>query len=153
LPTPYGTLVGDIGSGDTTITVNALSPTGAHGAIPHALPPFDIVIGTERMTVTAVSSDDGAAGDLSDPGDFSEGESEQEVWTVTRGVGNTAPASHAGGPLVMSTPLPLLPAGVPAPYTAGSQAQVCITSESEAEDHQSHTTTLIDIGDGWIKGP
>jgi len=162
LPTPYGTLVGGIGSGDTTLTVNALSPTGAHGAISHASPPFDIVIGTERMTVTAVSSDDGAAGDLSDAGDFDEGEAEQEVWTVTRAVlDGTLPAAHANGVLVMSTPLPYLPANTGAPYIAQGhpapgkfvQAQVCIASESEAEDHQSHTTTLIDIGDGWIKGP
>ena len=144
LPAPYGTLVSDNGG---TITVNALSPVGAHGSIAHSFPPFDIVIGTERMTVTGVSSDDGPGGDLSDSGDFSEGESEQETWTVTRHVGGTIQVPHAGG-LVMSTPLPLLPASVGFPYTAGNQALMCVADRFA--EGGGHATTFIDIGgDGW----
>ncbi|HEV7413961.1 MAG TPA: hypothetical protein VGP14_09905 [Casimicrobiaceae bacterium] len=160
LPAPYGTLLGEgtIGAADTTITVNALSPVGTHGAIQHApLPPFDIVIGTERMTVTDVWSDDGEGGDLAEgPSEFSEHETEQEVWTVTRGVGGTTAASHTPGVLVMSTPLPLLN-GPPPPYGDGVlghfvQAQMCV-ADQDNDEGGGHFTTLIDIGDGYVRLP
>jgi hypothetical protein len=162
LPAPYGTLLGEgtIGAADTTITINALSPVGDHGSIAHAPhPPFDIVIGTERMTVTAVSSDEGEAGDLSEgPSEFSEHELEQEIWTVIRGVGGTTAASHTPGPgvLVMSTPLPILPPGAPGPYVAGNQAQMCISDQGNTYTDDTitgHYTTFIDIGDGYVKLP
>jgi hypothetical protein len=165
LPQPYGTLAAAVLVGDATITVNALSPTGAHGSIAHALPPFDIFVGTERMTVTDVSSDDGPAGDLSDPGDFAEDEPEVEVWTVTRAVlDGTFPGAYLAGQLVMSTPLPPLPAGTGLPYVAAGhpaagkfvQAQMCIAAQTESGPVASptaHTTTFIDIGDGNILKP
>ena len=155
LPAPYGTLHGAIGATDISITVDALSFgfPNAHGAIQHALPPFDIVIGTERMTVTAVSSDDGPGGDLSEgPSEFGEDEVELEFWTVTRHVGGTLAAAHADDAPVMSTPLPLLPlTGVPPPYVAGHQAQMCIADQDNLG--AGHFTKLIDIGDGYTKLP
>jgi hypothetical protein len=160
LPAPYGTLLGDatIGAADTTITIDALSlGSGAHGAIQHALPPFDIIVGTERMTVTDVSSDDGEAGDLSEgPSEFDEHEIEQEVWTITRGVGGTTATTHEPGVLVMSTPLPILDSPPP-PYGPGTpghhyvQAQMCVADQDN--DEGGHFTTLIDIGDGYVKLP
>jgi len=164
LPAPYGTLVSDNGG---TLVVNAVTPLGpapplgttANGTIAHALPPFDIVIGTERLTVTAVTSDDGSGGDLSDCADYSncggtqtqETETEIETWTVSRGVANTTPAAHAGGVLVMSTPLPILPLGTPAPYVAGTQALMCVADQFN--EGNGHATTFLDLGDGHVGGP
>ncbi len=163
LPAPYGTLEGAISDDATSITVDALSFGfgNPHGAIQHAAAIFgdpssyfDIVIGTERMTVTAVSSDDGPGGDLSEegPSEFEEHEVELEVWTVIRHVGGTLAAAHADDAPVMSTPLPLLPlTGVPPPYVAGHQAQMCIADQQTVGS--SHFTKLIDIGDGYTKLP
>jgi hypothetical protein len=172
LPAPYGTLVGSgvvlPGPADagylpsTTITVDALSPLGPddpNGTIPHSVPPFDIVIGTERLTVTDVVSDDGPGGDLSDPDDADEAAgaeegSEQETWTVTRAVLGTTAAAHSGGVLVMSTPLPPITVALPpgSPYTAGTQALMCIADRFS--EGSGHATTIIDIGgDGGVKLP
>jgi hypothetical protein len=144
LPAPYGTLTANVLATDLTITVNTTIPSGAHPAIPHAPPPFDIVIGTdpntERMTVTAVSGLPAA-----------------ESWTVTRGVANVGPAVfHAQNLLAMSTPLPimLITQGTGGQYAAGNQAQMCIAARGEYGDGgPPHFTTFIDIGDGWTTDP
>jgi hypothetical protein len=150
------------------ITVNALtplSPLDPHGTIQHPLPPFDIVIDTERMTVTDVFSDDGPGGDIASPEGLEDElgelacpgpcETENETWTVTRGVGHTTnPATpgltdgHNAGVLAMSTPLPLLPSVVAAPYQGGRPALMCVADRFN--EGSGHATTFIDIGgDGW----
>lgn len=153
LPEPYGTLAGEggVGAGDTTIPVETTLPSGLHPAITHPATPFDIVIGTERMTVTGVAcgSNDGDFGD--DVNECSEHEA-PDVWTVVRAVGGTTAASHTSGGLVMSTPLPLLPTGTGFPYTPGSPAQMCIADQGNDEGG-GHSTTFIDIGDGVVKLP
>jgi len=48
--------------------------------------------------------------------------------------------------------LPLLPlTGVPSPYIGGHQAQMCIAKRDTTGT--THTTTFIDIGDGWVDEP
>ena len=161
LPEPYAKLVSDDGA---TITVDLTQPTGDHPAIPQPPTPFDIVIESERLTVTAIACSDAGHDDAGvDP--FECGENEggpPNIWYVTRGVGHTTPVTHTGTPLVMSTPLPLLPDDVDAPYVGGSPALMCIADqdpsgeEDEEEDEvvTGHTTTFIDIGgDGYIGGP
>jgi hypothetical protein len=162
LPAPYGTLVYDIDDSVTMLTVNALMPLGPapplgttpNGTIPHAVPPFDIVIGSERMHVTAVVSDEDSAGDLSDPSESTEEELETEIWTVVRGYGNTHADSHSGNPLVMSTPLPIMTVtqGMHGQYVAGNQALMCVADSFP--EGGGHATTIIDIGsDGHVVGP
>jgi hypothetical protein len=147
LPAPYGTLQADNGE---TITVDTTIPSGANGVIVPPALPFDIVIGTERLTVTACAEGDEDEGSDQECGEQA---NEPETWSVTRAVGNTTQVTHAGG-LVMSTPLPLLPENVGAPYTAGNQALMCIAAQSGSEDQQSHSTTFMDIGgDGWVNHP
>src|SRR5262249_4779794 len=84
---------------------------------------------------------------------------------LARGVGGTTAAAHTAGPgvLVMSTPLPLLPAGtvactdsngnaLPASschYTGGNQALMCVADRANGTG-VGHATTFIDVGgDGW----
>jgi len=151
LPEPFGELSGegDVGVGDDTITVDTSLPGGAHPSIAHPSTPFDIVIDVERMTVNSVETFE---------------ESSVEVWSVTRGVGNTVPAAHSLGQKAMSTPLPLLPddESVGFPYTPGSPALMCISDQDpggEADEEEDevvtgHSTTFIDIGgDGHVTGP
>jgi len=70
--------------------------------------------------------------------------------TVTRHVGGTSATAHDAGDDVMSTPLPLLngysftQAQTQVGYANGRQAQMCIVTGDTA------STTVIDIGDGWI---
>ncbi len=90
--------------------------------------------------------------DPSDCTETIEGEGEA-LRVVQRGVGGTVATTHPALSLVMSTPLPLLPEGVPAPYTAGNPALMCIPSQ-EGEEDGEHSTTFIDIGgDGWFNHP
>ena len=95
LPYPYGTLGVTIGVSDTTLVVGP-------PAVPVTLPatPFPIVIGNERMSVTAVSG---------------------TSWTVTRGAGGTTSAAHPSGASVMSTPFPL--------DASSQQVRMCIQDE------------------------
>jgi hypothetical protein len=138
------------------VDTSSPDPLLANGSISHPAAPFDIVIDRERMTVTACAN----VGDTDDgngPPYLGEcGENEggaTKIWVVTRGVGNTTVASHATGLLVMSTPLPLLPATVPTPYVGGNQALMCVADQKNLEGG-GHSTTFIDIGgDGWGKVP
>jgi hypothetical protein len=138
LPAPYGTLGQSISRTSTQIKVNALVAPPA--------PSFDIVIGTERMTVTSIQGGG--------------------PWKVTRGVGGTQPGTHSTGAFVMSTPLPIL-LGVPvstladgtdvttsSPYHANDQAQVCKAGDTTHDvTDDTYTTPLIDIGDGYVRTP
>jgi hypothetical protein len=133
LPTPYGTLTANVGLTDSTIAVDTTTPAGGPpaGSIPYpGSPPtspqnpgtaFDIVIGTERITVQLVCTDnDQDPSDTSDCTETQDGEG-IALAVVQRGVGGTTATTHPAGALVMSTPLPLLPEGVAAPYTAGNR--------------------------------
>lgn len=134
LPAPYGVLSGPILAGDTLI------PVTVSGSLPVA--PFPIVIGQERMTVTAVAGGS---------------------WTVTRAAGGTAPAAHAAAASVMSTPLPL--------DGSGNEMRVCIVEEgwtavppgvpdcpvapasgapAAPRACVMYSTTVFDIGDGFV---
>ncbi len=176
LPAPYGTLKANVGLTDTTLSVDTTmpprqSPAGTPpGSVPYpgsapgspAMPgtAFDVVIDTERITVQLVCLDnDGDPTDASDCTEAGEGEA---LMVTQRGVGGTIATTHSTGALVMSTPLPLLPAGVPAPYKAGNQALMCIQSqtpecgqnETEGCDAGVHSSTFLDIGgDGWANHP
>jgi len=135
LPAPYGTLTAAINdTTQTSITVNATA------TLPGT--PFPIVIGTERMQVSAVSG---------------------STWTVARGQGGTTAATHFANAPVMSTPLPLIPNDLAfiAPYAVGAQAQMCIASrgwvssglDPSGNPVVEYFTTVIDIGDGWTSDP
>lgn len=169
LPAPYGTLTASLGLSATTIPIDTATPPPQVGNVPPGsipyppgsfptspAPPgtaFDIVIGTERITVQLVCLDnDRDPTDASDCTETGEGEGEA-LMVVQRGVGGTTAAIHSAGALVMSTPLPLLPANVPAPYVGGNQALMCIADQFN-EDGGGHATTFIDIGgDGWGSHP
>jgi hypothetical protein len=169
LPAPYGTLAANLGLTDTTVAVNTATPPpqatpgtppGSISYPPGSSPtspaapgtPFDIVLGTERITVQLVCLDnDNDATDGNDCTETGEGEG-KALMVVHRGVGGTAAATHSSGALVMSTPLPLLPANVPAPYVAGNQALMCVADQFT--EGSGHATTFIDIGgDGWGSHP
>ena len=131
--------------------------------------PFPIVIAdtvngtvTERMTAIAVIGSPVHNGDGS--------------WNITYQVrrGTTAEGSptaqgastiesHAAGTLVMSTPLPIIPNDVTtfkAPYKVNTQAQMCIAKhgftsfviDANGNTQVYYTTTIFDIGDGWVLG-
>ena len=177
LPAPYGTLTADLGpsggtipfgTGTQTIPINTTTPSGPHGSIGYpGSPPtdpsnpgtaFDIVIGSERITVQVVCLDnDNDPTDSADCTETDEGEGEA-LAVVQRGVGGTTPAAHLAGALVMSTPLPLLPTQpVGSFYQTGHQALMCIQGQSNFPNNTSptsHATTFIDIGgDGWGSQP
>ena len=134
LPAPYGTLAsaGGITATATSISVNttALLPAVQ----------FPIVIGTERMQVTAVS---GAASPF--------------TLTVARGQGGTTASSHAFGARVMSTPLPIDPESSSLYF--GKQARVCVVehgftaagTDADGKALVGYFTTVIDVGDGWVR--
>jgi len=136
LPTPYGTLSGPIGAGDTTIFV---TPTGT---LPAA--PFPIAIGLERLTVTAVSG---------------------TTWSVMRGEGGTTGAPNVSGASVMSNPLPLDGTGIQmrmciaeegwSAFSPGNPgAADCPTAGVGAPTAPLacvlYSTTVYDIGDGFM---
>jgi hypothetical protein len=141
LPTPYGSLSAAVKS----LTDKNLKVDTSGGALllPTPFPSggFPIVIGTERMQVTAISGSTG-------------------TWTVVRATGGTTAATHAIGSPVTSSPLPILP-GVspfdstslptpPAPYSAGNQAQLCVAGMGT--DSGFPFIKYFDIGDGWVGG-
>jgi len=141
LPQPYGVLSQNANQNTTSIKVNT-SPQNA--VLPTPAAPFDIVIGTERMRVTAISG---------------------TTWTVVRNTGGTPAASHSSGAKVMSTPLPLLPDGgfqaaladdtlltpAPSPYTYGYQARMCIVGSPLDNGDGTWSTTIMDFSDGWVR--
>ena len=160
LPTPYGALLTNF---DATymgpVRVDTTTPIAGPGIIPYpGMEPqspvapgsiFDVVIGTERITVQQVCLDsDGDPEDRGDCTDFADEDEGTALQILARHVGGTATASHTAGPavLVMSTPLPILPEGTVAPYFAGNQAQMCIS-------HQDDVPDIIDIGDGYVRLP
>ncbi|HEY2818852.1 MAG TPA: hypothetical protein VGK44_17155 [Casimicrobiaceae bacterium] len=142
LPAPYGTLAA-ADTGGATITVDTTTLVVARPAT--ALVNFDVIIGTDRLTVNFSGT----------------GPTNAEVWNVVaRDVGgtvNTPTATSYGvmGQPVMYTPLPLLPGvdpvtlgtlpSVGSPYADGKQAQMCIVKRVAASGGY---TTIIDIGDG-----
>lgn len=179
LPAPYGSLMGNVGTSDTWITVDTstpapqLTPGVPPGSIALPALPFDIVIanavtGTERMTVTGITcADNGNDDSAPDPVECGEREGGLPIiWFVTRAVGGTALASHTANALVMSTPLPLLPStitcydsfGNPLPsascrYVPLNQALMCVAVPA-LNEVGGHATKFIDIGgDGWGSQP
>jgi hypothetical protein len=138
LPTPYGTLLSDDGS--TTLHVD--TTTGGVASVPTTS--FDVFIQDERLTVSVVDDTNPA----------------NEIWTISArnvgGVSGTVPHVLANL-LVMSEPLPILTSTVlstpplqqSGKYVAGDQAQMCISDQFYDSESDTHTTTFIDIGDGW----
>jgi hypothetical protein len=173
--------VGVPSEGNTSIIiVNALvADTIAHPVPPFdvviaTVNADNMIVGNERMTVTQVTSDaepgdcPTGSGDLCDPNERTEGDPEVETWTVTRAVlYGTTPQTHPDNALVMSTPLPyLLPSMlqpnelspyIPNDYNTGVntgkfvQAQMCWSTQTIQGGN--HSTTFIDIGDGWSSEP
>jgi hypothetical protein len=154
LPAPYGVLNNNVSPNATQIKVNT-SPQNA--VLPTPSGEFDIVIGAERMHVVSVQG---------------------STWNVLRRQGGTGlPATgYQSGNRVMSTPLPLInstdaatladgtsvtliPAGRTTPYPydlpplgIGLQAQMCIVgSPVQDEETGVWSSTIIDIGDGWVR--
>ncbi len=134
LPAPYASLNADLTSNANKLKVT-LSQGVTYAPLVASLP-FPIVLGVERLQVTAINTSSGQ-------------------WTVDRGTGGTNRSQHFAGDLVMSTPLPILPGtdlfGAPLPsvngtanYTNGKHAQMCIFQDSGV-------LWFIDIGDGYIK--
>ena len=163
LPAPYGSLGASIDASATQVVITGVA---ANPASPYLVPvpgapavpdvPFPIVLanssgGTERMTATSLA---GSAG----TGPFT------LTYNVTRGTvteGFSAPAAHTTGAPVMSTPLPIIPndtTSFPAPYTVQRQAQMCIAGHgfdafrigADGVTQIMYSTTVIDIGDGWV---
>jgi hypothetical protein len=147
LPTPYGTLISDNG----TDTLHVDTTVGGVAAVPVASVPFDVFIENERLTISAVD-----ATNIAD-----------EIWTVSArnvgGVVGTVPHT-AANLLVMSEPLPIMTItqGAVGEYVANHQAQMCISDQEESDNDggelgdesgepspTDHSTTFIDIGDGW----
>jgi len=142
LPAPYGTLAQDVNLSKTTIKVNVTTA-------PTISLPFPIVIGSERMQVTAINNNN-------------------NQWTVVRGQGGTSPSSHAASAttFVMSTPRPLImdrdfssdpaikQAQLSANYKVGDQAHGCVASPDAGTYPWTGTSTfvIIDIDDIWSSG-
>ena len=159
-PTPYGILVNGLLSStagatdtvtlDTTTTINTQGP--AKTSVPPSAP-FPIVIGTERMQVTAVSG--GPTYTLS----------------VTRGAGGTVAAAHAASTgatqtIVMSTPLPIDPNATLADGTSANpyytlQDHMCVWDQGWTAaginpitgfQQVRSSASVFDVGDGWVIG-
>ena len=136
LPAPYAQLASSIGtavagtSQNISVTLPPSAPTGFPTAQVPAATPFPMVMGTERMLVTAVSG---------------------ATWTVTRGAGGTTPAPHVANDYVMSTPLPLDSTGVQVPMCVQSHAWQSVGFDPITKLAQiRYTTRVFDIGDGWV---
>ena len=131
LPQPLGHLTQGID--------NNASSTILHAVFSPPLPtlPFAIVVGTERMEVMGPG-----------PTAF--------TWTVQRNALNTGLSEHFQNDLMMSTPLPPIPADATFPYVPGNQAQMCAIpghgSYTDANGNPVYSKQIIDIGDGWGLG-
>ena len=134
--------------------------------------PFPIVIAdsvngqqsttTERLTAIALVGSPIQNGD----GSFN------ITYTVRRGTtaegsptaqGVSTIGSHTAGYMVMSTPLPIIPNDATTfkpPYKVNTQAQMCIAKhgftsfqiDANGNTQVMYTTTIFDIGDGWVLG-
>ena len=144
LPAPYAQLASSMGTAapGTSQTISVIIPPSAPAGFPiatvpgtnvapyTAVTPFPIVMGTERLLVTAVSG---------------------STWTVTRGDGGTTPATHSANDYVMSTPLPLNSTGVQVPVCVQSHAWQSVGFDPVTGLAQiRYTTRVFDIGDAWI---
>jgi len=123
LPAPYGTLAAAVKAADKSIKVTTSTST-----FPPL--PFPIVIDSERMNVTKITTN---------------------TWTVQRAPAPFAVAHSLNAP-VMSTPLRLVLQSS-GPYKAGDVAQVCRASLSHDNGNGIWSAYFIDIGDGWITIP
>ena len=163
----------------STITINGVPPVPASSySVP--LPgspdipavPFPVVIAdsvngqqstlTERMTAIAM------VGSPQQNGDGSFNISYQvRRGTVTEGSptaqGVSTIGSHAAGTPVMSTPLPIIPNNTTSfkpPYKVNTQAQMCIAKhgftsfniDANGNTQVIYSSTIFDIGDGWVLG-
>ena len=179
LPAPYGTLQSDLAANGTTITVTGIAanpqsiylvPAPGSPAVPAT--PFPIVIAntdnvtqfttTERLTAASI-----VAGSVS-PDPTVVGPTYAGTYTITYNVtrgtvteGGSTPAFHKAGTRVVSTPLPIIPDDAttfPAPYVVKRQAQMCVadhkfrgfTLDATGTAQVLWTTTVFDIGDGWV---
>ena len=155
LPAPYGILSQNANGSTLQIKVNT-SPQNSVQPVPSPFPAggFDIIVGGERMHVGSISG---------------------STWNVQRGQGGTANTIHSSGARVMSTPLPLIasadpatlpdgtnvtpiPAGRTTPYPydlpplgTGRQAQMCLVGSPVDNGDGTWSSTIIDIGDGWVR--
>ncbi|HEV2220885.1 MAG TPA: hypothetical protein VGV08_10045, partial [Casimicrobiaceae bacterium] len=157
-----------------------LVPAPGAPAVPAT--PFPIVIAntvsgtqstaTERMTAASIVSVSPDPATVNPPTTQSYYTGTYTItYNVRRGSateGFSAPAFHAaattsGSTLVVSTPLPIVPndpTTFPAPYTVQTQAHMCIADhgfrafglDSNGNPLVMYTTTVIDIGDGYVKG-
>jgi len=171
LPAPYGTLQTSIAANATKVTITGIAANPAStyvvplpGAPAVPAVPFPIVIantvggapaaGAERMTAVSI---DGSP--VLSAGTYT------ITYNVTRGgatEGMSQPAEHTAGYKVMSTPLPIIPndaATFPSPYVAQTQANMCIAQHgfdsfaigADGVTRLLYFTTVIDIGDGWVR--
>lgn len=144
LPAPYAALSTAVTNAGTTIVVSAPPSVPTYvdpadhttknyptASIPGTVP-FSIVIGTERMLVTAVSGN---------------------TWTVTRGYGGTSKSAHDAAVYVMSTPLPIdLNTRVQVPMCVVNHGWLAAGFNPTTGIAQiRYFTTVIDIGDGWVR--
>jgi hypothetical protein len=131
LPQQLGTLAGDVNGSKKLLKVDASVAASAP-------PNFEIVIGTEMMLVTNISSGN---------------------WTVTRGYGNTTATGHSATDPVMYSPLPIIPNAPPfnttfahTGYAPNNHAHMCYTLFGTNPVTGTKFTDVIDIGDGWVLG-
>ena len=168
LPAPYGQLGSAIDQNATSITITGVAGDAVTGAPKVPSTPFPIVIAnqvgglqstqTERMTAVGTPTQSPAT----TPG----GGPYTLTYTVTRGTateGFSAKAQHDASYPVVSTPLPIIPndtTSFPAPYTVQTQAHMCIAEHgfnafsigADGTTQLMYFTTVIDIGDGYVKG-
>ncbi|HEX7373409.1 MAG TPA: hypothetical protein VF277_00415 [Steroidobacteraceae bacterium] len=152
-------------------------PAPGQPAVPAT--PFPIVIAdtvngvqstvTERMTASSIASISPDPSTVNTASTTYTG-TYTIIYNVTRGTategypsgypGGTLP-SHASGTLVVSTPLPIIPNNSTTfqpPYVVQTQAQMCIADHgfqafgSGSGGQVMFWTTVIDIGDGVVKG-
>jgi hypothetical protein len=124
LPNQYTTLLADSGN-----KIQVAAPPALPG-IPTTVP-FPIVIEQERMIVTKINTT-------------------TNTWFVTR----TAATPHTiVGTPVMSTPFPIVPAGIGYPTSyVGKPARVCIDALlQDPDDATVFKAIVIDGSDGWVR--
>ncbi len=136
-PASLGTLTSDIGTVEVSIPITWTTTPTAY--------PFPIVINTERMTVTGPDT------------------TQSGYYLVVRdsdGIPGTLASGHLNGVAVMSTPLPIDPnhylqdGTTVNPYW-NQQVRMCIWEESwqaVGAGKVRFTTSVFDIGDGWMIG-
>jgi len=144
LPAPYGKFYSLTDSTHIVIDVSS-NVAGQSYALPvtGSAANFPIVIGTERMQVTAVSAANGS----------------QYTLTVVRQQGGTTLGSPANGDPVMYTLMPVYPTDSSTyPNYHGLQAHMCVADQEWIPSLDAitgnllirYSSTLVDIGDGWV---